>query len=52
MGVQHGRVERRDEQIQVGKHHCHRTVDDAVGAVDESFRLVRVTCVVGCESKW
>ena len=52
MGIQHGGIEWRDEQIQVSEHHCHCTVDDAIGAVDEPLRLIRVTRVVGRESKW
>lgn len=52
MGVEHGGVERCDEQIQISEHNCHGTVDDAVGAVDESLGLVRIARRVGCEGKW
>ena len=51
MGVQHGSVERRDEQIFIGEHDGHGTVDDAVRAVDESLRLVRVARGLGCEGE-
>ena len=42
MRVQHGRVERGDEEVEVREHDGHGPVDDAVGAVDEALGLVRV----------
>ena len=51
MRIQHRSVKRRDEEIKISQHDSHSTVNDAVGAVDETFGLVRVACGVGCEGE-
>ena len=49
MRVQHRRVERRDEQIEIRYHESHCAVDDAVIAIDETLWLVSETAV--CSSQ-
>ena len=50
MGIQHGGVKRRDEKVEIGEHDGHGAVDDAVGAVDETFGLVRIAGIIRGES--
>lgn len=52
MRVQHGGVERSDEEVEIGQHDGHGTVDDAIGAVDEALGLVGVTGVVASRDEW
>ena len=52
MRVQHGRVEWRDEKIEVCEHNGHGAVDDAVGAVDEALGLIGESGGVRCEGQW
>lgn len=52
MGVQHGCVERGYEKIKICEHNGHGAVDDAVGAIDEAFRLVREPGRVRREGQW
>ncbi len=52
MGVQHGGVERRDEEIEICEHNGHGAVDDTVRAVDEALGLVCVPGGIRCEGQW
>ena len=52
MRVEHGRVERGDEEVKVREHNGHGAVDDAVGAVDKALGLVGETRGVGCQGQW
>ncbi len=52
MRVQHGSVERRDEEIEICEHDGHGAVDDAVRAVDEALGLVCVPGGIRCKSQW
>ena len=50
--VQHGGVERGDEEVEVSDHDGHGAVDDALGAIHEAQRLVREARVVARERQW
>ena len=52
MRVQHGGIERGDEEIEVGDHDRHGAVDDALGAIDEAQGLVCEAGVVARERQW
>ena len=52
MRVQHGGVERSDEEIEVGDHDRHGAVDDALGAIHIAQRLVCEAGVVSRERQW
>lgn len=52
MRVQHGCVEWRHEQVEIGDHDRHGTIYDAVGAVDETLGLVCEAGVVARECQW
>ena len=51
MRVQQRRIKRRDKKIKISQHDGHSTVDDAVGAVDETFGLVGIAGAVGGEGE-
>ena len=51
MGVQHGGVKWRDEQIKVCKHHGHGTVDDTVTTINVTFGLVGIASVVARDNQ-
>ena len=42
MRIQHRRIERRNEKIQVRQHDSHGTIDDTIVAIHETFWLVSV----------
>ena len=52
MRVQHRRVERGDEQIEVCDHDRHGTVDDALGAIHKAQGLVCKAGVIPRERQW
>ena len=52
MGVQHGGVEWRDEQIEICEHNGHGAVDDAIRTVNEALGLVCEPGGIRCESQW
>ena len=52
MRVQHGGVERGDEEIKVSDHDGQSAVDDALGAIHKAQGLICVAGVVSREREW